>query len=183
MKLIVGLGNIGRKYEGTRHNIGFEVLAELARGAAAPKDKFSGELVEMSIGDTPVLLLAPHTYMNASGRSVRAAVDFYKLPVEDLIVVCDDFHIPWGTLRLRAQGSSGGQKGLANVIQLMGTEQVARLRVGVGPVPDRWDPADFVLGKFSSTEKKAMPEVVQRAAQAARTWVTEGIEASMNQFN
>ena len=185
MKLIVGLGNPGRKYEQTRHNVGFAVLAVLARKflAAVPRERFHAEVVELTISDEQVLLVAPQTYMNASGRSVRAAIDFYKLPLENLLVVCDDFHLPTGKLRFRSRGSSGGQKGLQNIIEQLGSEGFGRLRLGVGPVPDRWDPADFVLGKFTNEEKPQIEVAIATAAEAVNCWLTEGIDECMNRFN
>ncbi len=185
MKLIVGLGNPGGKYEETRHNIGFEVIEHLARrhGADGGRNKFDGELCECLIGNERTLLLRPHTFMNLSGRSVRQAVDFYKIEIEDVLLVCDDFHLDLGTLRLRACGSDGGQKGLANTMQQLGTDQLARLRVGIGPVPDRWNAVDFVLGKFAKTEKKQLESELIRICDAIDAWVSDGIAAAMNRFN
>jgi len=147
MKLVVGLGNPGRKYEGTRHNVGFDCLAKLAgRLPAAPvKQKFQGELIEAEIGGERVLLLCPLTYMNLSGGSVLAARDFYKIKENDILVVCDDFHLPLAKLRFRAKGSAGGQKGLADILRRLGTENIARLRIGIGEPPPQWNVADYVL--------------------------------------
>ena len=185
MRLVVGLGNPGRKYYQTRHNIGFEVLAELAQRVAAtpPRSRFDGETCEATVGQEKLLLLTPHTFMNLSGRSVRQAVDFYKLPSENLLVVCDDFHLPAGELRMRARGSDGGQKGLADISRQLGTTDVPRLRIGIGPVPDRWDAADFVLSKFERKEREIIELQIPRAAQAIEAWVTAGIDAAMNQYN
>ncbi len=185
MKLIVGLGNPGGKYEATRHNIGFEVLDHLAQRHAADssKAKFEGELRECLIGSAKTLLLKPHTFMNLSGRSVRQALDFYKIETEDLLLVCDDFHLDLGTLRLRARGTDGGQKGLAHTIQQLGTNQFCRLRVGIGPVPDRWNAADFVLGKFANTEQKSLETELIRICDAIDVWVKEDVTAAMNRFN
>jgi peptidyl-tRNA hydrolase, PTH1 family len=185
MKLIVGLGNPGRKYETTRHNVGFDVLEVVARRCAAEpaKEKFHGRLVDTTIADERALLLWPHTLMNRSGQSVLAAVDFYQLPSSDLLVVCDDFNLPLGTLRFRSQGTYGGQKGLQDIIRRLGTDQFSRLRLGIGPVPEAWDPADFVLGRFSSGERPVIEETIERAADGVECWVAEGIEKSMNRFN
>jgi len=195
MKLIVGLGNPGGKYEGTRHNIGFEVVKCLAQRHLAQYDekghdekgasrkKFDGELQECLIGSQRTLLLRPHTFMNLSGRSVRQAVDFYKLEIEEVLLICDDFHLDLGTLRLRSRGSDGGQKGLADTIRQLGTDQLARLRVGIGPVPDRWNAADFVLGKFAKAEQKMLESELIRICDAVDTWVSEGITMAMNRFN
>lgn len=185
MKLIVGLGNPGKKYDQTRHNIGFEVIQALAqRYATAPgRLKFEGQIQEGLVGSEKILLLMPHTFMNLSGRCVRYALDFYKLPPADLLLICDDFHLPLGTLRLRPSGSDGGQKGLADTIRQLGTDQFARLRLGIGPVPDQWDPADFVLGKFAAHEHKAVNDEIKRACEAAATWVEQGVLAAMGKFN
>lgn len=185
MKLVVGLGNPGGKYEATRHNIGFEVVDHLAqRHAADPsKQKFEGELQECLIGGERTLVLKPHTFMNLSGRSVRQAIDFYKIELEDVLLVCDDFHLDLGVIRLRARGTDGGQKGLADTIRQLGTNEFARLRVGIGPVPDRWNAADFVLGKFSKTEQKKLESELIRLCDAVDTWVSQGMAAAMNQFN
>lgn len=185
MKLIVGLGNLGRKYNQTRHNVGFEVLNRLAErfGDGQVKDKFGGQLMEARIGGERVLLLWPHTFMNLSGRSVGPAVEFYKLDLSDLLVVCDDFNLPLGKLRFRREGSAGGQNGLADIIRRLGTEEFARLRVGIGPVPEDWNAADFVLGRFAAAEKDIVNEVIVRAANGVECWATNGVEASMNRFN
>jgi PTH1 family peptidyl-tRNA hydrolase len=185
MKLIVGLGNPGKKYDQTRHNIGFEVIQALAlrHATTTGRLKFEGQIQEGLIGSEKILLLMPHTFMNLSGRCVKQALDFYKIPEADLIVVCDDFHLPLGTLRLRPGGSDGGQKGLADTIRQLGTDQFARLRMGIGPVPEQWDPADFVLGKFGTHERKAVDEQVKRACEAVVTWAEQGTLAAMNKYN
>ncbi|MBX3424850.1 MAG: aminoacyl-tRNA hydrolase [Pirellulales bacterium] len=185
MKLIVGLGNPGKKYDGTRHNVGFEVLDRLAAESLAdpPQNRFDGAVRQCRIGSESVLLLAPHTYMNLSGGSVLAAVDFYKLAPADLLVVCDDFNLPVGSLRLRPRGTEGGQRGLADVIRRLGTNEFARLRIGIGPVPERWNPADFVLGKFTADERPEMDLQVARAVDAAKCWATAGVDEAMCRFN
>ena len=150
MKLVVGLGNPGRKYEGTRHNVGFLVIQELARkfGQSKPKQAFQGEVIEANLEAEKALLLCPHTLMNLSGGSVLAARDFYKIPGEDMLVVCDDFNLPLGKLRIRASGSSGGQKGLEDIVRRLGTDEIPRLRIGIGSPPAGREAADFVLGWF-----------------------------------
>jgi PTH1 family peptidyl-tRNA hydrolase len=185
MKLIVGLGNQGRKYDQTRHNVGFDVLERLAQrfGDGRAKDKFDGRLMEASIGSERVLLLWPHTFMNRSGDAVGPAVEFYKLELADVLVVCDDFNLPLGKLRFRRDGSAGGQNGLADVIRRLGSEGFARLRIGIGPVPANWNAADFVLGKFTAAEQDAVNETIARGADGAECWVTSGVETSMNRFN
>ena len=185
MKLIVGLGNPGRKYESTRHSVGFEVLNVVAkrRSTEAAKDKFDGRLADARIGGERVLLLWPLTLMNRSGQSVLGAVSFYQLALTDLLVICDDFNLPLGALRFRSQGSAGGQKGLQDIIRRLGTDQFSRLRLGIGPVPASWDPADFVLARFAAKERPVIDGTIERAADGVECWATEGVEASMNQFN
>lgn len=186
VKLIVGLGNPGQKYHETRHNVGFLVLAELAKRYVAPrpKGKFQGEVSEVSMEGHKVALLAPTTFMNLSGASVRAAIDFYKLaPVDDLLVICDDLNLPLAKLRFRSQGSSGGQKGLGDIIRRLGSEEFARLRIGIGEVPPGWETPDFVLSKFHKAEKADIAEAICRAADAVAVWVTDGIGEAMNRFN
>ena len=185
MKLIVGLGNPGRKYDQTRHNVGFDVLMRLARqyGSGMPRARFQGETLEANVAGQSVLLLTPTTYMNRSGGSVLAARDFYKIPCEDLLVVCDDFNLPLGKLRFRPKGSAGGQKGLHDIIQRLGTDEIPRLRIGIGPVPEGWDPAGFVLGKFTKDEKEQVDLILDRAAAGAADWCVSGIQHCMNQYN
>lgn len=185
MKLVVGLGNPGRKYVGTRHNIGWQVLAELARrhSTVRPREKFHGEVVEATIGREAVHLLCPQTYMNNSGDSVAPAVEFYKLALADLLVICDDIALPVAKLRFRVKGSAGGQKGLQDILRRLGTDEVSRLRIGIGPPPPGWDAADYVLGKFTKDDIGPIDEAVGRAATAVEVWVNDGPEACMNQFN
>lgn len=185
MKLIVGLGNPGNRYAETRHNVGFHVVAELARrfGTAMPRARFQGEVTEARIDDHPCLLLSPHTYMNHSGRSVLEARDFYKLEHSDLLIVCDDFNLPLAKLRIRPSGSSGGQKGLDDIIRRLGSDDVPRLRIGIGPVYEGWDPVDFVLGRFNKDDLPVINQSIERAADAAAAWVRLGMQDCMNQFN
>lgn len=185
MKLVVGLGNPGRKYEKTRHNIGFDVVAELARrhGDGQPKSRFQGETVDALIGSERLVLLSPTTFMNNSGASVLAARDFFKLALEDLLVVCDDLNLPLAKLRYRARGSAGGQKGLADAIQRLGTEDFSRLRIGIGSPPPRMEVADFVLSKFRKDEITEMEVTVQQAADSVADWVRLGIDHCMNRYN
>jgi peptidyl-tRNA hydrolase, PTH1 family len=185
MKLIVGLGNPGKKYEGTRHNVGFEVLDLVARrsGDGQTKEKFDGRVMEATIAGERCLLLWPLTLMNLSGQSVGAAYEFYKLELADLLVVCDDFNLPLGKLRFRREGSAGGQNGLDDVIERLASDEFARLRVGIGPVPDKWNGADFVLGRFDASERKSVDDAVIQAADGVECWVAEGIAVSMNKFN
>jgi peptidyl-tRNA hydrolase, PTH1 family len=185
MKLIVGLGNPGRRYEKTRHNVGFDLLDVLARrwSDGTAKDRFEGRLAEATTAGERLLLLWPHTWMNRSGASVQPALDYYRLTPDDLLVVCDDFNLPLGKLRFRSQGSAGGQKGLDDIIRRLGTQAFSRLRLGIGPVPEGWDPADFVLGKFTTAEREEISSAITQAADGVECWITEGIAVAMNQFN
>lgn len=185
MKIVVGLGNPGKQYEGTRHNVGYEVLAELARRyvSGRPQVKHQAELAEFLLGTEKVLLVSPLTFMNLSGRSVRPLVDFYKLPLEDLLVISDDLSLPTGQLRIKAKGSSGGQKGIENIIQLLGTQEFPRLRVGIDPTPPRWSTSDYVLGKFSPEQRPLVDVAVKKAADAVEVWIKQGVTPCMNQFN
>lgn len=184
-KLVVGLGNPGRKYVNTRHNIGFEVVAQVAKdwGATSSKKKFEGELTDVRIREQRVCLLCPGTFMNASGRSVKAAVDFYKLRVTDVLVICDDMALDIARLRFRPKGSSGGQKGLGDIIRCLGTDHVSRLRIGIGKLPEAWDAADYVLGKFHEKENVDKEIAVRTAAESVVDWVEQGTDFCMNKYN
>lgn len=185
MKLVVGLGNPGKKYDGTRHNVGFDVLEILAARAGSParRQRFQGEICQVSIRGSAVLLLWPLTWMNLSGSSVRAACDFYKIEHADILVICDDFQLPLTTTRMRPRGSAGGQKGLADILRQLADQAIPRLRVGIGPVPTGRDPANFVLGRFTATEQIEADTAFARAADAVETWASLGVEAAMNRFN
>jgi PTH1 family peptidyl-tRNA hydrolase len=185
VKLVVGLGNPGRKYTGTRHNVGYELANELARryGSGRPRQRFQGEVVEARIDGVPALLLCPHTYMNRSGRSVAEALKFYKLDPSELLVACDDINLPVAKVRLRASGSSGGQNGLNDVIRSLGTQEFSRLRIGVGTPPPGWDAADYVLGRLDKHDASEIEDAIQRAADAVAHWAIHGIDDCMNQFN
>ncbi len=185
MKLVVGLGNPGRKYVGTRHNIGYSVLAAFAReyGQGGPRADFEGEVVDARAGSHRLLLLCPHTFMNNSGRSVRKAFDFYKLDIEDLLVVCDDMNLETGKLRIRAKGSAGGQKGLSDIRRHLGTEEYSRLRIGIGRPPQGWDSAAYVLGKFTREEKTEIEHSVAAAVAAIADWAQEDVGFCMNRYN
>jgi len=185
MKLIVGLGNPGRQYEQTRHNLGYKVLDCLARrwGVQLQKMRFEGLFAMKRIGQTQAALLKPLTFMNNSGRSVAAAVRYYKLPLENLLVISDDMALPLGQLRLRPSGSDGGHKGLADIILHCGDDRFARLRIGIDCPPGRIDPADYVLSPFRADEQPVVEQAVQQAADAVEMWLEKGIEATMNVFN
>jgi peptidyl-tRNA hydrolase, PTH1 family len=184
LKLVVGLGNPGSKYQATRHNLGFEVVDRLAQGGARPgfTRKFEGQLAEIEIDFRRVMLLKPETFMNLSGRSVGQAMRFYKLEPADLLVVCDDLSLPLGKLRIRPGGSDGGQKGLRDITAHLGTEQFPRLRIGLGD-RENSDAVDFVLSRFRSSERPIIDDALILATQAVAVWVTQGIDAAMNRFN
>jgi PTH1 family peptidyl-tRNA hydrolase len=185
MKVVVGLGNPGRKYNNTRHNIGFEVLAEVARRwqAGKPRLKFEAEYAEVVAGGQKVLLLSPLTYMNASGKAVIGATNFFEVTPDDVLVVCDDFNLPVGKLRFRPSGSAGGQKGLADILRRLGTQDVPRVRVGIGPLPPQWNVSDFVLSRFESDERTTIDTLVQVAADGVGDWVREDVAFCMNRYN
>ena len=185
MKIVIGLGNPGRKYAGTRHNVGFVVIEELARRHAAGtvRNSFQAQIAEATIVGQKVLLACPQTFMNLSGATAVQLRDFYKVDNSELLVVCDDFALPLGRLRIRPQGSGGGQKGLADIIRRLGSENVPRLRLGVGPLPDGWDGADFVLGRFAKGELAEIEVAITRAAEAVENWIHEGIAIAMNKYN
>jgi PTH1 family peptidyl-tRNA hydrolase len=184
MKIIVGLGNPGRQYERTRHNVGFAVvdaLADSPRGGPF-QERFHAEVAEFTENADKVLLVKPLTFMNLSGRCVRAVADFYKVAWEDVLVVCDDFNLPLGKLRLRTRGTHGGHNGLRDIQEHLGTTVYPRLRIGVG-VPGEGEAVDHVLGKFRPSERDVIEGAIERAAQAAATWLHHGIHAAMNQYN
>jgi len=185
MHLIVGLGNPGPEYAETRHNVGWRVAERLAErvGAQRWRERFEALLIQTRLAGRPVVLARPLTYMNESGRAVRRLVEFWKVEADRILVVVDDLALDLGRLRLRPGGSAGGHKGLASVAEHLGHEAYPRLRVGIGPLPDGWDGADFVLGRFTETERPVVERAVQRAADAAEVWLAEGIETAMNRFN
>lgn len=185
MILIAGLGNPGKEYENTRHNAGFLVLDMLAQklGADLSERKHRALCGKAVIGGQKVILLKPQTYMNSSGESIRAAADYYKVPPEDILVVYDDISLAPGQLRIRAKGSAGGHNGIKSIIAHLGTQEFPRVKVGIGEKPPRMDLADYVLGHFSSGEKKIMEEAAKEAADAICEIVNVGIEQAMNDHN
>lgn len=183
MKLIVGLGNPGPKYTGTRHNVGFEVVDELSSrwSIALATEKFHAWFGKGAIGGESVVLLKPTTYMNRSGSAVLAAGRFYKLELPDLLVVSDDMALPPGRLRMRAGGSSGGHNGLSDVARHVGSEDWCRLRLGIGaPIGD---PATYVTSRFGAEESAVIGPAVLRAADAVECWVEHGCDLAMTRFN
>ena len=190
VKLIVGLGNPGRRYEQTRHNIGFEVVEEAARRllATGPKAAFGGLAYDarpvLPDGRTArVVLLQPHTFMNCSGQAVRNIAGFYKTAIDNILIVLDDLALPVGKLRIRVSGSAGGHNGLSDIIRLMGSNEVARLRVGIGQSPAFMDTADYVLQRFADDEVDTIRQAVKRAAQAVEDWIFNGPQYAMDIHN
>lgn len=185
MKLIVGLGNPEKRHKNTRHNIGFEVIDEMARtfqtGFTSGKGNF--HYAKISHRSEPVLLLKPMTYMNLSGHAVVAAMNFYKIDIGDILVICDDLNIPLGSIRLRTKGSAGGQNGLKHIIQCLGKENFSRLRVGIGMDRPTGSYSSFVLGRFSEEERKIIDRIIPECADASLDFVQHGIEHAMNRFN
>lgn len=184
MKWVVGLGNPGSKYEGTRHNVGFEIVDRLLTGSpgASFQRKFDGLLAEVLIDYHRVLLLKPQTFMNLSGRSAAQVFRFYKLDLADLLVICDDLNLPVGKIRIRGGGSDGGQKGLRDLTAQLGTDAYARLRIGIGDRAET-DASDFVLSRFRPTERAVMDDALILASQAVAVWAAQGLPAAMNRFN
>ena len=185
MKLICGLGNPGARYQGTRHNVGFEVIDEVARrlGLTFESSPVEAVVARKRGPDAGVMLVKPLTFMNLSGQAVRGVAHYFRLGVGDILVVTDDANLPLGRLRGRVRGSEGGHNGLRSVIDELGTNEFARLRVGVGRGDDRWELGDHVLARFEDDEREVMATAVSRAADAVDTFVTDGIEAVMNRFN
>lgn len=186
MKLIAGLGNPGPRYAESRHNVGFIVVDEIARRHKISNWRFDrdfqGQIAEWQFGDQRVFLLKPLTYMNLSGVSVQAVLRFFKIAASDLLIVFDDLDLPVGRLRIRPNGSSGGHKGMENVIQQVSTSEVTRVRVGIGKV-HRANTVGHVLGEFAPDEKPEIALAIQFATDACECWVREGTTTAMNRFN
>ena len=183
--LISGLGNPGREYKDTRHNIGFMLIDQLAEKIGARGMKVQSKAIVISglHQERKLILAKPQTYMNLSGQSVQGLLHFYKIPHTHLLVAHDDLDIPYGTIRIRPTGGPGGQRGMANTIELLGTKDFPRLRLGIGRPPGRMDPKDYVLQDFSKDELKLMPELLSRATDAALEFVMNGLNAAMNKYN
>ena len=185
MKFIVGLGNPGRKYVGTRHNVGFEAAEHLVQrhGGSKPRVRFEAETSELLLGGEKVLVMCPSTYMNDSGRAVAAALKFYDAELDDLLVICDDMNLPVGKLRLRPGGSAGGQKGLLSIGNHLQTNDWPRLRVGIGRPLGNVEVIDHVLGPYSTDDRLTIDIAIRYAVDAIETWIADGITAAMNQAN
>ena len=186
MRLIVGLGNPEKKYQYTRHNFGYLVVEEFANclGARFKKDHIvAGLVAKASLDQQEVCLLLPLTYMNHSGLAVKQMVAQKKIEFADILVVCDDLNLDFGSLRLRAEGSGGGHNGLKSIIDQLKTQEFARLRLGIGQPSRREETTDFVLTDFSAPEKKKLPDVIQTGVDCCQVWLTQGINKGMSQFN
>lgn len=186
MYLIVGLGNPGRQYEKTRHNMGFDTIDYLIEKYNVPQSgvKFNAMYGKGMIGSEKVILMKPLSFMNLSGGPVREMLNFFKLdPATQLIVVYDDIDLAPGQIRVRRQGSAGGHNGMKDIIRQIGTQTFARVKVGVGAKPQGWDLADYVLGRFSDADRKLVDEAIEKAADAVAKIAGGDIDAAMNAYN
>lgn len=183
--LIIGLGNPGREYLNTRHNIGFMLIdrVTIRLNAHGMKMQSNAIVISAHYEERKIILAKPQTYMNLSGQSVQGLLHFYKIPFENLIVAHDDLDLPFGALRIRPTGGPGGQRGMASTIEKLGTQDFPRLRLGIGRPPGRMDAKDYVLQDFSKDELKTLPEVLDRAADATFEFILKGLNAAMNKFN
>jgi len=183
MKVIVGLGNPGPRYKDTRHNVGFQTLEELARRHPVQRQesRFDAIIAHLQIKQEKVFLLKPLTYMNLSGKAVRALIAYYKIDLRDIIVIYDDMDLPVGNLRIRSAGGTGGHRGMTSLVENLGTREFARIRIGIGRPPH--EAIDWVLGRFSPEEKPLISNAVAQAADAVETWIAHGIEKAMNEYN
>ena len=183
--LLIGLGNPGREYANTRHNFGFMLIDRIAVRLDARGLKVQSKAIVMDARyeDHKLILAKPQTYMNLSGQSVQGLAHFYKIPNEKLMILSDDLDLPFGTIRIRASGGPGGQRGLSSILEKLGTKDIPRMRLGIDRPPGRMDPADYVLQKFSKDETQLLSETLDRAANAALEFVTNGLDAAMNKFN
>jgi len=183
MKVVVGLGNPGARYQRTRHNVGFDVVDSLAASPHAGRfqSRFQAQVAEVLEDGEKLSLVKPETFMNLSGRSVRQVMDFFQVEATDLLVVCDDISLPLGKLRIRAKGTHGGHNGLRDIQNHLGGVEYARLRIGVDAPRD--DAIDHVLGRFRPAERAAIDDAVALAAQAVVFWARQGVEAVMNKYN
>ena len=182
--LITGLGNIGPEYAGTRHNIGFRVVNKLVEDAGVRfTEERYGAIARFRVKNCELVVLKPNTFMNLSGNAVRYWLQKENIPVENLLVVVDDLALPFGTLRLKPQGSDAGHNGLKNIAQILGTQNYARLRFGIGNDFPRGGQIDFVLGHFPEEQVAAMPPIIDRAIEIVKSFCLAGIQLTMNQYN
>ncbi len=186
MYLIIGLGNPEEKYSNTRHNMGFDVINELSQKCdiKVSKYKFDALYGMGEINGKKVIMVKPQTYMNLSGESIRDIVNFYKIPVENVIIVCDDINIETGRIRIRPKGSDGGHNGLKSIIYQLASDEFVRIRMGVGaPKHEDYDLADYVLGKFSKEEIELLTPVAKKVTEAIEVIIKDGVQRAMNKFN
>lgn len=183
--LLVGLGNPGRQYETTRHNIGFMLMNRLAEklGESFSKLESKALIAKCTYQEQRLVLAKPQTFMNLSGRAVSSLLRYYKVPVTNLLVTYDEVDLPLGTLRMRPSGGSAGHKGMQSIVEQLGTEEIPRLRIGVGRPPGRMEAADYVLQNFSREEAEELTILLDTAAEAVLTFVSGGLEKAMNQYN
>lgn len=183
--IIIGLGNPGKKYENTRHNVGFITIDYLASkyGVSVTKLKHKALYGDGSIAGNRVILVKPQTFMNLSGESVREIIEWYKAPMSNIVLVYDDIDLAVGRIRVRPKGSAGTHNGMRSVLYQIRSDEFPRVRIGVGRPPEGWDLADFVLSRFGEDEKKAVEESVLKAAEAVTTIMESGVEAAMNKYN
>jgi len=183
--LIVGLGNPGREYKDNRHNFGFMLIDRLSvrLNARLSRVQATALVGSVSYEGNKLILAKPQTYMNLSGQSIQGLARFYKLPLENMIVAHDDLDLPFGTLRIRPGGGPGGQKGVASTIERLGTKGFRRLRLGIGRPPGRMDPAAYVLQNFAESDLPLLSEILDHAADAVLTFVSDGLDAAMNKYN
>jgi peptidyl-tRNA hydrolase, PTH1 family len=183
--LIIGLGNPGREYKDTRHNIGFMLIDSLAEKLNARGMKVQSKAIVISAlhEERKIILAKPQTYMNLSGQSVQGLLNFYKIPIENLIVAHDDLDIPFGTIRIRPTGGAGGQRGMADTIEQLGTKDFPRLRLGIGRPPGRMQAKDYVLQNFSKDEQSLLLDILSRGVEASLEFVMKGLNMAMNKYN
>lgn len=183
MYLVVGLGNPGREYEGTRHNVGFEVVDDISKKLdfTVSRIKFKGLVGEKTIGNEKCIFLKPSTFMNLSGESVREAADFYKIPPENIIIVYDDVSIELGRIRIRTSGSDGGHNGMKSIIYQLSSDLFPRVRVGIGS--PNYDMISYVLGKFMPEEKECISKTLTKASDAVLEIIENGLQSAMNKYN
>ncbi len=185
MYLIAGLGNPTKKYEGTRHNVGFETVDIIAdsQGIALSSNKHKAVYGQGFIGGEKVILAKPQTFMNLSGEAIRALVDFYKIEPDHVLIISDDIDLPLGQLRIRQKGSAGGHNGLKNIIAHLGSQDFPRIKIGIGSKPEGWDLADYVLSKYSKEDRVVMTNAQKDAAEAAALIVSGRVSEAMNRYN
>ena len=183
--LLIGLGNPGREYRDNRHNFGFMLIDRLIvrLNARGMKVQSKAIITTATYEDRKLILAKPQTYMNLSGQSAQGLLNFYKIPMENMLIAHDDLDLPFGTIRIRPGGGPGGQRGMASTIEQLGTKDFPRLRLGIGRPPGRMDPAAYVLQDFAREEMKVLSEILDRAADAALTFVVDGLDKAMNKFN